>query len=126
MTNTESVLIDTLEFNPPIPMEYDKVIGMFESTHDSSCCEWHELDFDSTKLDFETAAQFINKVDKIEIKWIEWMGINIRLFDWNKEFPIFVPWRWSNNGYYGDNIELIVTLPSWETKSYNCTDYQNY
>lgn len=122
----ENPLIDKFIFAPSLEMEYEVVIGMFSSDHDSSCCEWHELDFDSTKLDFETAKHFLSKVDKIEVTWVEGMGINIRMYDWEKEYCIFVPWRGSNNWYYGDNIELTISLPNWEKRTYDCTSYQNY
>lgn len=107
-------------------MEYEKVIWIFSSYHNSSCCEWHELCFDETKEYFETAKQFISKVDKIEIKWTPWMGITLRLIDWEKEYGIFVPWRGGNNWYYGDNIELTVEMPNGSKRVYDCTDYQDY
>ncbi len=125
MNTIENILIDTIEFNPPLPMEYKEVIGRFDSTHDSSCCERHELRFDETKQYFETAKQFISKVDKIEIKWTPWMGITLRLIDGEKEFWIFVPWEGSNNWYYGDNIDLHVKLRDGSVKTYDCTEYQN-
>lgn len=68
MDTPENIFIDTLEFNPPLPMEYNEVIGRFSSSHDSSCCESHELRFDETKQYFDTAKQFLDKVSKIEIK----------------------------------------------------------
>jgi len=125
MSEIENVLIDTLEFNPPLPMEYDKVIWMFSSYHDQDCCESHQLCFDETKDYFETSKQFISQVEKIEIKWTPWMGITLRLIDWKKEYAIFVPWRGSNNWYYGSNIDLIVKMPNGEIKEYNCTEYQD-
>lgn len=67
----ENILIDTLVFSTPLEMEYDKVIGMFSSEHDQDCCEHHELDFYSTKKDFETAQEFLSKVDKIDITGVE-------------------------------------------------------
>lgn len=122
----ENALIDTFTFSPPLQMEYNKIIGMFSSDHQSDCCEWHYLDFDSTKQDFETAQQFLTKVDMIDISRVEGAWINIRMYDWEKEFCIHVPWRWSNNWYYGDNIELIVKLPYWEVKTYDVSECQNY
>lgn len=121
---TENTLIDSFLFNPSLPMDYNEVIGMFSSDHWQSCCESHELDFDSTKAEFETATKFLNKVDKIDISRVEGMGINIRMYDWAKEFCIHVPWRGSNNGYYWDNIDLIVNLPSWEVKTYDVSECQ--
>lgn len=122
----ENTLIDTFLFSPSLEMEYDKVIWMFSSDHDQSCCESHELDFDSTKQDFETAKEFLTKVDKIDISKVPGFGINIRMYDGAKEYCISVPWRGSNNGYYGDNIDLIVKLPSGEERTYDVSECQDY
>lgn len=124
MQTMDNVLIDTFTFSPELPMEYNKVIWMFSSDHYQDCCESHELDFDSTKQDFITAKEFLTKVDKIDISRVEEAGINIRMYDWVKEYCIFVPWRGYNNGYYGDNIDLIVKLPSGETKTYDVSECQ--
>lgn len=125
MTNQENILIDTIVFNPPLPMEHDKVIWMFSSYHDQDCCEWHEIDFSDSKTMFDTAKDFLNQVDKIEIKWTIGAWITLRMADWNKEYAIFFPWRWSNNWYYGSNIDLIVRLPDWSTKEYDVSAYQD-
>lgn len=107
-------------------MNYKDVIGMFSSHHDQSCYESHYLDFDSTEQDFETAQDFLSKVDKIEITWVPWMGINIRMYDDNKEYCIFVPWRGYNNWYYWYNIDLIIEMPDGSELEYDCSDYQDY
>lgn len=120
----ENVLIDTFTFSPELPMEYDKVIWMFDSDHDQRCCESHYLDFDSTKQDFETAKEFLSKVDKIDISKVDGAGINIRMYDWIKEHCIHVPWRGYNNGYYGSNIDLIVKLPNGDKKTYDVSECQ--
>ena len=120
----ENILIDTFTFSPPLPMEYDKVIGMFSSDHYQDCCEFHYLDFDSTSQDFETAKEFLSKVDKIDVSKVDGAGINIRMYDIDKEYCIHVPWRGYNNGYYGSNIDLIVKLPNWEVRTYDVSECQ--
>jgi hypothetical protein len=87
----ENTLIDSYVFSPSLEMEYNTVIGMFSSDHCQSCCEHHELDFDSTAQDFETAKEFISKVDKIDVSRVEGFGINIRMYDGGKEYCISVP-----------------------------------
>lgn len=122
----ENVLIDTFTFSPELPMEYDKIIWMFSSDHYQDCCETHELDFDSTKQDFETAKEFLSKVDKIDISRVDGAWINIRMYDWDKEYCIHVPGRGYNNWYYGSNIDLIVKLPNGDTKTYDVSSCQDY
>lgn len=121
----ENVLIDTIVFNPPLPMEYDKVIWMLSSYHSRDCCENHYLDFEWKWPEFETAKQFLSKVDKIEISWVPWMWISLRMFDSTKEFPFFIPWRAENNGYYSNNLALIVTLQNWLKKEYDISLFQD-
>lgn len=121
----ENIFIDMLYFNPPLPMNYEDVIWMFSSSHDSSCCEWHELDFEWKEEEFETLKQFLWKVDKIEIKWTPWMWITLRIYDWAKEFWFFIPGRGSNNGYYSDNLTLDVKMKNWFCKSYDIAEYQD-
>lgn len=120
-------MIDTLIFKTPLEVEFDKVIWLFSSDHDQNCCEHHYLDFEWKKEEFETAKQFLTKVDKIEISWVEWMGVTFRMFDWDKEFPFFVAWRGSNNGYYGSNIDLIFAgVDGIASKTWSVTKYQDY
>ena len=125
MTNPENILIDIIEFSPSLPMVYEEVIWRFSSDHQSCCCESHELCLDEAVAPFETAKQFLSKVDKIEIKWTPWMGITLRLIDWKEGFPIFIPWRGYNNGYYGSNIELTIDMPNGSKRVYDCSDYQD-
>ena len=126
MSNTsDNVLIDTLYSAPSLPMDYNKVFWMFSSHHDQDCCEWHEIDFSSTPNEFETASQFLTKVDRIDISWVDGMGLNFRMYDGDKEFCIFCPWRGSNNGYYGSNITLIFDFNGSVTE-YNVSSYQSY
>ena len=125
MNTIENVLIDTIEFNTPLPVNYEDVIGMFTSEHDSDCCEHHELDFEWKKEEFETVKQFLKKVDKIEIKWTPGMWITLRMYDREKEFWFFIPWRGYNNGYYSDNLTLIVKLKNGFEKRYDIREYQN-
>ena len=106
-------------------MNYEDVIWIFSSYHHWDCCEWHELDFEWKEVEFETVKQILSKVDKIEIKWTPWMGITLRMYDSDKEFGFFIPWRGSNNGYYSDDLSLIVSLKNWFKKEYDIREYQD-
>ena len=41
---------------------------MFDSDHESDCCEWHYLDFDSAEADFKIVEDTLEYIDTIEIK----------------------------------------------------------
>ena len=118
-------LIDTIKFIEPLEIDYKKVFWMFESKHYQDCCESHELDFDSSKADFKMVEDMLTKIDKLEIKWEEWMWVTFFFYDWDKRVWVFVPWRGYNNWYYGTNIDLIVTTPDNWTYAYNVSEYQD-
>ena len=117
--------IDTIEFNVPLVTDYNKVFWMIDSDHIQSCCESHYLDFDSSEQEFELVSSMLSKIDKIEIYWEEGMGITLYFYEWIKRVGIFIPWRWYNNGYYGDNLELIITTPNNWTYQYDISEYQD-
>lgn len=121
----DKILIDTIIFLIPLDTDYKKVFWMFSSTHAQDCCEWHELDFDSSEQDFKMVQDMLTKIDKLEIYWEEWMWVTFYFYDWEKRVWVFVPWRWSNNWYYWNNITLIIKLPNWFTKEYDVTEYQD-
>lgn len=75
-----------------------------ESNHDTDCCEWHYLDFDSVSmsevegLDFDLSNDnFIEKVD----------GYGIRIRPINGH-PISIPGYGMNNGCYSSKLDLII------------------
>ena len=122
----DKILIDTIIFKNPLEVDYEEIFWMFESDHQSNCCEWHELDFDNSEQDFKMVEDMLSKIDKLEIYWEKWMWVTFFFYDWEKRVWVFVPWRWSNNWYYWDNIELIISTPDNWIFEYDVSEYQDY
>jgi hypothetical protein len=75
------------------------------STHSQDCCESHSLTFDDLTLnDFETLEfdlsndNFFKKVPEYGIELIPITGYSVK-----------IPGHGYNNGYYGTNIDLVLT-----------------
>ena len=93
------------------------------SNHDQDCCEWHYLDFadldisDFDGLEFDlTNDNFFNRVEDygIELKPI-------------KGHVVRVPGYGSNNGYYGSNIDLMISDTNDKTvKRYDVSECQKW
>jgi len=75
------------------------------SDHSQDCCESHYLDFSNLKLeDFEDLNFDIEKDDFFE----RVPNFGIRLLPTNGQ-PISIPGYGYNNGYYGSNIDLVLS-----------------
>ena len=84
---------------------------VLSSDHDQDCCESHYLSFrdlsleDFDRMDFDLSGDsFFRKVEDFGIRLIAKDG---------REVP--VPGYGFNNGYYGDNISLVLTNSQLET-----------
>ena len=117
--------IGTITFNEPLNTDVELIGNMLSSDHEPCCCEWHELDFDSFKQDFNIVKDILSQIDKMEIYWEEGMGITFYFYDGEKRAGIFVPWRWDNNWYYSDNLTLIVDTPDGRYFEYDIREYQD-
>jgi hypothetical protein len=81
------------------------------SDHEQECCEHHYLSFkDLSIADFE-GLEF--DLDNFQFEKVEDFGI--RLLPTNGH-PISVPGYGYNNGYYSDNLTLILNRPGAATK----------
>ena len=94
--------------------------SLLRSEHTSDCCESHYLDFthlslgDFLGLTFDLSGAFFERVP----------GYGIRLCP-IKGYPIPVPGYGSNNGYYSDNLRLVVVRPGGKTViTYDIVDCQ--
>jgi hypothetical protein len=90
------------------------------SYHDRDCCEHHYLDFthitmgDFDGLEFNlTADNFFEKVDNYGIRLLPTNG-----------HPIGIPGYGDNNGYYSDELLLIVKFADSTEKKYDVTECQ--
>lgn len=91
------------------------------SEHDQDCCESHSLtlgdltieDFEGLEFDLSNDG-FFNKIDGFGIELVPIHGFSVK-----------IPAHGWNNGYYGTNLELIVTDNALFTKKYDITDCQD-
>ena len=74
------------------------------SEHNSECCEWHELTFsdltleDFNDLEFDlTKDSFFKRIPDYGIELVPIEGWSVK-----------IPGHGYNNGYYGDNIDLVI------------------
>lgn len=99
-----------------IKMEKSKVVEISEngitfdtgvtlqSYHEQDCCEWHWIDWASVTLeDFEDCI--FNLANENFFERVPDYGI--RLIP-NNNYPISIPGYGDNNGYYTDNLSIIL------------------
>lgn len=76
-----------------------------DSDHDSDCCEHHELTFNNLTIkDFEDLEFDLSNDDFF--KRIPYYGIELVPI---KGHSVKIPGHGYNNGYYGSNIDLVLT-----------------
>lgn len=101
-------------------IKFDDGSSIF-SDHEQDCCEQHYLDFSTADLsDFE-GLLFDLESDKF-FEAVEDYGI--RLIPSNNGHPVSIPGYGYNNGYYSENLTLVVSRPGREQKRYNITRCQ--
>lgn len=89
------------------------------SDHDQDCCEHHYLSFsDLTLQDFEGLEFDLTKDDFFTR--VENYGITLNP---KNGHPVSVPGYGSNNGYYSDNLNLVVKIDG-NIKTYDITSCQ--
>ena len=90
------------------------------SDHDQDCCESHYLDFEhiekSDYKDLEFDLSNNNFFTRIPDYGIQLNATN--------NFPLRIPGYGSNNGYYSDNLTLILKDNFKEQKTFDITDCQ--
>jgi len=90
------------------------------SSHDQDCCENHYLDFtyisidDFDGLEFDlTTDNFFERIKDYGIRLIPIIG-----------HPVSIPGYGYNNGYYTENLSLILEFPNGTIKNYDITECQ--
>ena len=73
-----------------------------QSYHDSDCCEYHWLDFDTAEEELlgkqlDLSSDFFERVPDY--------GIRLKVID---NYPVSVAGYGSNNGYYSSHMDLVV------------------
>ena len=90
------------------------------TNHESDCCEHHYWsltdlslsDFDNLEFDFDD-DNFFGRIE----------GYGICLVPVNG-FPVRIPAYGSNNGYYSDNLSLVLSKDNKIIKEYDITECQ--
>lgn len=102
----------------PDEVEFEGGIKLY-SNHDQDCCETHYLSFEHLSIsDFE-GLEFDLSNDNF-FKKIEAYGIELIPV---KGHPVRVPGYGFNNGYYGTNLDLIITGVGFK-REYDISDCQ--
>lgn len=90
------------------------------SEHESSCCEYHELTFDDITIqDFE--GLFFDLTKETFFKRIKGFGIELVPINGHS---VKIPGHGYNNGYYSDQLDLVLTGPGFQT-TYDITECQD-
>lgn len=90
------------------------------SEHYADCCEHHYLDFTSLDLKETAHLEFDLSGDKFFNRIPEY---GIELLPLNGH-PIRIPGYGSNNGYYSENLHLVLMRGDGKVKTYDVTDCQ--
>lgn len=101
-------------------IKFDNGIELY-SEHEQDCCENHFLSFnDLTLKDFEDLEFDLSNDEFFER--IPEYGIALKPI---KGFPVRIPGYGSNNGYYSENLKLVISNNDINFyKSYDVTECQ--
>jgi hypothetical protein len=91
------------------------------SHHSQDCCESHELYFRDLSLDDFAGLEFDLSNDKF-FKRVAGYGIELIPI---KGWPVRVAGHGYNNGYYSDQLDLILTDGKYFTKTFDITECQD-
>lgn len=95
---------------------------MLKSDHEQDCCEDHYLCFSDLEPDDFKGLSF-NLNDDNFFKRIKGYGIELVPVHGHS---VKIPGYGSQNGYYSDNLELVILSPSFRKfKTFNITDCQD-
>jgi hypothetical protein len=90
------------------------------SDHQSDCCESHYLDFKELKEEDFKDLEFDLSNDEFFTRIPDY-GIQLNA---TNNFPLRIPGYGYNNGYYSDQLDLILTNNKDFRKIYNITECQ--
>jgi hypothetical protein len=105
-----------------IYIEFENGIILY-TNHEAECCENHYLSFEDLTIDDFKGLEFDLESDNL-INKIEGYGIELNPIS---GYPVRIPGYGYNNGWYSDDIELILfdKNSKKELKNYDVTDCQN-
>lgn len=99
---------------------FDNGVKLY-SDHDTSCCESHELTLTDLTLDDFKDLEFDLTNDNFFTRIPDY-GIELNPI---KGYSIKIPGHGYNNGYYGDNIDLVLSYKDGKLyKKYDISECQ--
>lgn len=105
---TENKITDLTVKYESVTIYFEEGDVTFNTYHQQDCCEEVYGDFSIVQYHKE---KLVGKIlVKIEVKAIEGMGFLLCFtFDWEVTEKIFIPCYNSQNGYYSDDLSLIIS-----------------
>jgi len=90
-----------------IKIAYDGGYLLIGTEHSQDCCENVYADF--SPMDYLVDKLKDKKISNITIKGVEDMGFLLCFEEkYNSTHKVFIPCYNSQNGYYSDNLELVI------------------
>lgn len=94
---------------------------MLYSEHYQDCCESHSLSFEHLSL-----ADFEGMLFDLEGDFFERVGgFGIRLVPVSGGHPVSIPGYGYNNGYYSDDLTLVISGGNLPEKRFNVSECQS-
>ena len=90
------------------------------TNHHQDCCEWHYWSLSDLSIDDFDGLEFDLDDDNF-FERIEGYGIALKP---TNGFPVRIPAYGSNNGYYSDNLSLVLSKDDKIIKEYDITECQ--
>ena len=101
-------------------IEFENGVTLY-SYHSQDCCEHHELTMDDITIDdfygleFDLSSDdFFKRIPDYGIELIPLHGYSVK-----------IPGHGYNNGYYSDQLDLIIEKDGKEIKRYDITECQS-
>jgi hypothetical protein len=99
---------------------FDNGVELY-SNHDSDCCESHELTLDDITISYFEGLEFDLSGDDF-FKRVPDYGIELIPVNGH---PVRIPAHGYNNGYYSDQLDLILQKGKEFTRTYDITECQD-
>ena len=121
MENKENIELYRRKLVTPIIPVEQVLLDFFSSHHQQSCCEDAWADFSPLSTSMEDIKN-LEQVTEVSISTTPKMGVVIFFYNGTESFGeptrigVFIPCYSKNNGYYSDNLTLIIKLDGVETR----------
>jgi hypothetical protein len=128
----ENKLLVSIKFDTPRKAEVsfndnELIISgvKFEDYHSQDCCESVYADFKQVEY-YKKQIEDLKEIKKMEIKDVEDTGFIIFIYyGYDNRLGVLINCYNSQNGYYSDNLELIITDGEKKIGKFNISKYDN-